>query len=314
MPQSSKDTVRWLDGKPSLDEMRARFPGDWSEVEREIATALSERSHAPLDRLLMREASGTLPASPRGMPRRMSRKELATRLVRKRMAVLALEHVAVVAATGTSKAEVAPAWFTRLVTNVLFRDRKGAKKPVSLILFRLLWPLVINKAAFLTFAQSRGTYCFFSAPMIDELARLMGHRKCVEIAAGDGTLSRFLRDRSVDVVATDDHSWTHEIDYPEGVARMDARDALRVHRPEVVICSWPPAANAFERYVFETDSVERYIVVGSRHEFAAGAWNVYAAQKGFAMSESPLLARLVLPPETGVMVRVFDRRKTQIRS
>ena len=56
--------------------------------------------------------------------------------------------------------------------------------------------------------EPRGIYCFYSGALVARLAALIGARSCVEIAAGDGTLSRFLRDAGVDVVATDDASWT----------------------------------------------------------------------------------------------------------
>jgi hypothetical protein len=36
---------------------------------------------------------------------------------------------------------------------------------------------------------------------------LIGERECLEIAAGDGTLARFLEAEGVRITATDDHSW-----------------------------------------------------------------------------------------------------------
>ena len=54
--------------------------------------------------------------------------------------------------------------------------------------------------------QPKGIYCFYSKPLIQDLAALIGQRSCIEIAAGDGTLSRFLAAKGVDLTATDDHS------------------------------------------------------------------------------------------------------------
>jgi hypothetical protein len=45
---------------------------------------------------------------------------------------------------------------------------------------------------------------------------------------------------------------------------MDAVTALRQHAPEVVICSWPPARNTFEREIFRTRSVQMYLVIASQ--------------------------------------------------
>ena len=43
--------------------------------------------------------------------------------------------------------------------------------------------------------QPQGIYCFFSGAFVRELAKLIGDRPALEIAAGDGTLSRFLAAR-----------------------------------------------------------------------------------------------------------------------
>jgi hypothetical protein len=137
---------------------------------------------------------------------------------------------------------------------------------------------------------------------------VIGDRSCLEIAAGDGTLSRFLRERGVPVTATDDHSWKHAVTFPADVIRQDAREALRAHSPSVVICSWPPAGNRFEQHVFRTRSVELYIVISSRHTFASGSWDDYRSQTGFEMEEDESLGALVLPPELESAVYVVRRR------
>lgn len=142
------------------------------------------------------------------------------------------------------------------------------------------------------------------------LTRLIGQRRCLEIAAGDGTLSRFLQQQGVEVTATDDHSWRDRIAFPDAVQQMDAVTALRTHSPEVVLCCWPPANNAFEREVFRTRSVEQYIVIVSAHRFASGNWADYEAQDGFALERRPDLAALLLPPELKCEVLLFSRGST----
>jgi hypothetical protein len=152
----------------------------------------------------------------------------------------------------------------------------------------------------------RGIYCFYSKPLIRRLAGMIGDRRALEIAAGDGTLSRFLADAGVDVTATDDHSW-RDVTFPDSVIRQDAREAVRTRSPQVVLCSWPPAGNDFEREVFRTDSVELYVVIGSRHRFATGNWETYESQTECELEEDEALSALVLPPELDAAVYVFRR-------
>ena len=59
--------------------------------------------------------------------------------------------------------------------------------------------------------------------------------------------------------------------------------------------------------MFATRSVQLYIVIGSRHRFAAGNWATYEEQTTFAFEERPDLSELVLPPELDAAVYVFRR-------
>jgi len=154
----------------------------------------------------------------------------------------------------------------------------------------------------------RGIYCFYSLELVKALAALVGGRPALEIAAGDGTLSRFLRERGADVRATDDQSWAHAVTYPADVERLDAAAALARHRPRAVLCSFPPPGNGFERRVFTTPGVELYLVVTTRHRFAAGDWAAYERQTAFEWSVDERLSALVLPPELDPAVLVFRRR------
>ena len=92
------------------------------------------------------------------------------------------------------------------------------------------------------------------------------------------------------------------------MARLGAREALARHAPRAVVCSWPPPGNDFERSVFQTPSVELYVVVGSRHRFAAGDHDAYERQADFTGGLDEALSRLVLPPELDPAVYLFRRR------
>jgi hypothetical protein len=92
------------------------------------------------------------------------------------------------------------------------------------------------------------------------------------------------------------------------VNKIDAREALAAYLPEVVLCSWPPSQNDFERDVFNASSIQLYIVIGSTHQFAFGNWKEYRLQTAFELEEDKRLSALVLPPELGSKVYVFRRK------
>ena len=159
---------------------------------------------------------------------------------------------------------------------------------------------------------AEGHLLLYTRQFLDALAKLIDGRPCLEIAAGDGTLSRFLSNRGIDVTATDDHSWARSIDYPASVVRQDAVAALHRHRPQVVICSLPPPGNPFEEHVFSTPSVELYVVVADADDANAGNWDAYRRQHDFDFAVDQRLSRLVLPPEIDPAVVVFRRRASPV--
>lgn len=225
-----------------------------------------------------------------------------------RMAYLATKQHLVSEATGIEKGKVCFNLLNGFVAQKLLFSRDLERKPVSLFWFRLFWPVLWQKRFLMPLVQTEGIYCFYSRQLISKLTAVIDKRSCLEIAAGDGTLTRFLADSGVQITATDDYSWQHEVKYTASVEKIDARGALRKYAPEVVICSWPPAGNSFEQQVFRTRSVQQYIVICSRHRFAAGNWNAYQEQSLFDYKEDSKLSSLVLPPELDAAVYVFKRK------
>lgn len=276
----------------SLKEMREAHPEDWAKVQKEIAEVVNTGDVKDLQAYVQQVAKG------RGKNE-----------VQQAMAAEALRKVCVSAATGVTKGKVRfnllNGW---LAQKLLFKGKGLERKPVSLTAFALVWPLLTQKRFLMPLVEPKGIYCFYSRRLVKELARMIGDRKTLEIAAGDGTLSRFLKQEGVDVTATDDHSWDHAIDFPDDVENQDAVSALHQDKPQVVVCSWPPAGNAFEEHVFKTESVELYVVIASQHAFASGNWNAYSDQTAFTYEEDPALSKLVLPPELEGAVYVFRRR------
>ncbi len=304
--------LKWLQSQPSLNELGEKFPGLLETVRRELAEIVATGSPAGLPAYLKRmlQAERLLEkklGSSRGDTKLAA--ALAEQIARTRMAHLSIKQHLISEATGVEKGKIRFNHINGyLAQKLLFVDGLE-RKPVSLLWFRLLWPLLWQRKFLMPLVQPEGIYCFYSRQLIGELTALTGGRTCLEIAAGDGTLTRFLTDRGVAITATDDHSWSHEVKYSDFVVRRDAQEALREYAPEVVLCSWPPAGNTFEQQVFRSKSVQMYIVISSRHRFAAGNWDDYNAQSTFEFAEDKQLSRLVLPPELDPAVYVFRRRE-----
>lgn len=210
--------------------------------------------------------------------------------------------------TGASKGKLRFNLWNGFIAQKLLFERDLIRKPAALFWFKLFWPLVWQRKRLMSLVQPRGIYCFYSRELIGELTKLIAGRSCLEIGAGDGTLTKFLNNQGVEIIATDNYGWSKAVKYPEWVIKMDAREALGKYAPEVVICSWPPAQNDFEKFVFSTPSVQLYIVIGSRHTFAFGNWKDYKLQSKFTLEEDKKLAKLLLPPELESAVYIFKRK------
>lgn len=298
-----EEVRRWLEGKPSLDELRDAYPADWEVVERDLADVVSSGDTEQLKAYVESLARGASRGTREPEPVRV-RAEL-----RRRMAATAIEQLSLAAAAGVQTGDrIRFNLLNGFAAQKLLFKHDLERKPVSLPWFRIVWPLLWQRRFLMPLVGPKGIYCFYSKPLIAALAELIGNRSCLEIAAGDGTLTRFLRDVGTNIVATDDHSWSHSVRYADVVAKEEASVALRRRQPQVVVCSWPPAGNRFERHVFETSSVELYVMIGSRHLFAAGNWQDYEHQSRFEFAEYPRLSRLVLPPELDAAVYVFRRK------
>jgi hypothetical protein len=322
-PPDGHDEIAALAGA-SLETLKADYPAHWEETGRALVAAIEARHAAGAAAFLARARAAAEPWRTRvnksGRNPRVVRAALPA-LVRERMAQLAVKQVVEGAAAvraGGGQAVGAGSqrlrfglWSGTLVQHLFFR-RGLERKPVLMGWFRLLWPLVTQKALLMPLCAPKGIYCFYSQPLIAGLAQLIrevGEGSALEIAAGDGTLARFLTRAGTPVQASDDHSWSHSIAFPAEVERLEAGAALLRHAPRVVLCSWPPPGNGFEKCVFRSPSVDRYVVITTRHRFAAGDWSAYAeAQTGFERRVDERLSALVLPPDVDPVVLIFDRR------
>ncbi len=300
-------TLEWLKTNPSLEELCTRFPDEWDAVQREMAGIIAGGAAEELKAFLERLSR---PLAQTGMRQPALAAQLSHH-VRRRMAhesVKQLSRAVLASETGVRQGKLRFNWFNGFIAQLLLFSNGLRRKPVSLFWFRLFWPLLWQRKRLLPLVQPKGIYCFYSRALVEALAAMVAGRNCLEIGAGDGTLARFLKEQGVQLNAVDNHGWQQAVDYPDWVLKLDAREALAQFSPEVVICSWPPAQNDFERAVFRTPSVQIYIVIGSRHQFAFGNWQEYTGQGAFTLEQDEALGKLVLPPELEPAVYVFRRK------
>jgi hypothetical protein len=310
MKQSTyKTTLEWLKANPSLDELCAKYPAEWSAVQSEISDIVGRGVAEELKVYL--EQLSKLDKSANGKSKQKETAALS-QFIRSRMAHESVKKLCLstlAADTGVKKGKLRFNLFNGFIAQKLLFARALERKPVSLFWFRLLWPLVWQRKRLMPLVQPKGIYCFYSRELIGALADMIGDRSCLEIGAGDGTLTRFLNERGVRITATDTHGWNTTVQYPDWVVKLSAREALPVYKSEVVICSWPPAQNDFECEVFNTPSVQLYIVIGSRYQFAFGNWKDYLRQTTFELEEDKALGALLLPPELESAVYIFRRKR-----
>lgn len=301
-------------GSFSLLRLKERFPDLWDALSRELTPLCRPEESRKLAAAMQRISMSADAYHSRVQKSRGNLAVVKTAfpfIVRHQMVRLWLTNSYLLSVSDYGKEGKArlSLWDGFIIQRLLFR-RGLERKPVSMAWFKIVWALVRRKqrGLMLYLVQQKGIYCFYSDRLVKELASLIGNRSCVEIAAGDGTLTRFLRQEGVSVRATDNHAWAKDIDYPDSVEKMAAESALRKYAPAVVICSWPPAENTFEKSVFASSSVELYIVIVSRKAFASGNWELYRKQNSFEWQEDQVMSRLLLPPEVDCAVLVFRRR------
>lgn len=309
MDPSLRSDLALLD-KGSLEELMDRFPERWKVVGERLVAATETKSTAAIEAFVRQARDEAAPwrvklaKNPRNM---QIAADALPFLAAAKMATLATDRILFAAATGQEGTARFGFWSGTLVQHLFFL--RGLERwPVSMTKFRLLWPLVTQKRLLMPLVQPKGIYCFYSRELVRAMAALIGDRTALEIAAGDGTLTRFLSTFGASIRATDDQSWGHSVSYPADVENLDAAAALARYKPRAVVCSFPPPGNTFEKRVFATREVELYVVVTTRHRFAAGNWKAYEEQDAFDWAPDEKLAKLVLPPEVDPTVLVFRRR------
>lgn len=229
-------------------------------------------------------------------------------IIKARIALRIIEQVYISTKKTDMKGPVRFKLLDGYILQKLLFEKDFRRKPVSLAWFRFFWTFISDKKILMPLVNQKGIYCFYSKDFIKDLSAFLETKKTLEVGAGDGTLTRFLTEAGISCTASDDYSWKDFIDYPDFVERMDALEAIRVHRPDTVLCSWPPPGNSFEKNIFLNDSVKTYIVIGSRNPLISGNHEAYASVKNFQMSTLEDLGKKIIPFSEDNVVYLFQRK------
>jgi len=306
-----------LSNEMSVEALLQKYPEFKVAVLDELAALKSNQGAKLIDAIIMKYTSTAKMASTKINKSGMNEKTIDTFLpviIKARFAIYLLEQANIAAASeNKAKPLRLNLWDGTILQKLLFKQGLE-RKPVALSPFKLGWKLIIHKERLMPLVNQKGIYCFYSKPLIHELSRLIGDKRCLEIAAGDGTLSQFLNDSNVNCIATDDYSWGHYISYPDFVEKADAKTALNNYSPEVVICSWPVANNIYEKHVFKTSSVQLYIVIGTKNPAVTGNFETYRSADDFTMEYSERLSSLILPTSDENAVYIFRRKTRSVRT
>jgi hypothetical protein len=143
--------------------------------------------------------------------------------------------------------------------------------------------------------------------------------RIVEVGAGDGKLSAFLKEHMgdvsdrVEIIATDSGEWGG-IDQMQDVQSYSAKEAVEELEPEIVISSWMPYKVDFTKDFREQESVQEYILIGETN--CTGAkWETWGNKYGMPedvrdkyVQKQGLLPEEVPPPykEDGFSIEAME--------
>lgn len=142
----------------------------------------------------------------------------------------------------------------------------------KLLSYKELREDIINPMSINLFLASvdNGIFQFYSKEFIETLAndiKKLKPKTVVEVGAGDGNLSRALRRHGVNSIPTDNYSWNftnkrRNINYPEGVERLDFKKALKKYNPDLVIICWEELGAEYTKEILKYPSVKWVLWIG----------------------------------------------------
>jgi hypothetical protein len=119
-----------------------------------------------------------------------------------------------------------------------------------------------RQAGWLAACEEKSRHLVVTRELVDVLTEQLadwGPGPVLEVCAGGGELAAALRDRGVNLIATDTHP-------PAGspVTPLDAAAALARFRPAAVIGSFVPVDGNVDQAVLADPGVKNYLVIGAR--------------------------------------------------
>lgn len=88
-------------------------------------------------------------------------------------------------------------------------------------------------------------YILVSYEWVRPLSKWIGSKKCLEIMAGSGCLTKALLDCGTNIIATDNKTWSEDVDWFSSpwteVEAIDCVEAIKKYGKtlDYIICSWP---------------------------------------------------------------------------
>lgn len=105
----------------------------------------------------------------------------------------------------------------------------------------------------------------------------------LEVGAGDGVLSHWLREYGINYIATDNFSWKIEAVHP--VEGLSVGEAIEKYHPRTAIASWAILEGTVDRPLFEAQ-IPNIITIGESNGGACGAiWDGYPERLGYERVE-----------------------------
>jgi hypothetical protein len=127
--------------------------------------------------------------------------------------------------------------------------------------------------------EEQHMYELHNRDYIDALAKiLIPYKNILEVGAGDGRLSHFLRQRLPEskIVAIDNGSW--KIEPAFSVETMEIDEALEKYKPDLVISCWMPYSADWTPLFRQCNSVRGYVLIGETDGGCCGCESLWFGQ------------------------------------
>ncbi len=136
----------------------------------------------------------------------------------------------------------------------------------------------------LNFCFQSGIHNMYNAEFVDALAselEKIGEFPIVEVCAGSGKLAYHLRERGINVLATDDYSWNQIKRDEKFVEKLSHKEALEKYKPKVVIAAWIHFYDSqIGKDILNYPTVNYFINIGEEGWISAETWSI-VNYKGF---------------------------------